>query len=304
MLRYFLAAQALRAFSINEGTRKLYRKVGNVVGGRKRAAGLPDHYLTRADGNLRIVEERGLIRDGMRVMEIGTGWAHWEALFVRCFYDVEAVLMDVWDNRQFGGFLRYASELQERLPDLGRPAAQTNKAHKVLDRVLACSSFEEVYDALSFRYALGVEEAYRNVADGSLDLIFSSDVLEHVPASQARPMLEQHHRMLKPGGATAHQIVMTDHLCIYDRKVHPKNYLRYGDRTWGLLYANEVQYINRLQMSDWQQDFEAAGLEVETIVRTKADLTGMRIAKQFAHLDREVLEVAVVSMIGRKPVAN
>jgi hypothetical protein len=30
----------------------------------------------------------------------------------------------------------------------------------------------------------------------------------------------------------------------------------------------------------------------------------MRIAKQFAHLDREVLEVAVLTMIGRKPVVN
>jgi len=300
MLRYVLAAQALRAFSINDSTKSLYRKFGNLVGSRNRARGLPAHYLARANSNLRILEERNLIKNGAKVMEIGTGWAHWEALFIRCFYDVTTVAMDVWDNRQFSGFIRFATELNERLGELDRPAEQVEHARGVLDRVLACASFEAVYEALSFRYVLGVEHAYQSIADGTLDLIFSSDVLEHVPASATLGMLQQHHRMLKPGGATAHQIVMTDHLRIYDRSVHPKNYLRYSDRTWQLLFANDVQYINRLQVNDWQRLFLAGGFKVETIVRNTTDLSGLPLAEQFKSAPAEDLEVAVVSMIGRK----
>src|SRR4051812_5078137 len=117
MLRYILAAQALRLFSLNAATKRLYRALGNRIGGRGRKRGLPGHYLSRADGNLAQLERAGGIRDGLQLMEIGTGWAHWEALFVRCFYDVRVVLMDVWDNRQFGGFLAYAAELERRLDE-------------------------------------------------------------------------------------------------------------------------------------------------------------------------------------------
>lgn len=302
MLRYFLAAQALRVFSINATTKRLYRSLGNVVGSRNRARGLPPHYLTRANSNLRILEERGLIRDGANVMEIGTGWAHWEALFVRCFYNVTTVAMDVWDNRQFSGFMRFAQELKVRLGELGRPDEQVERARRVLDKVESCKSFDEVYQALSFRYALGVEEAYNSVPDGTLDLIFSSDVLEHVPADQTQDMLRQHYRMLKPGGATAHQIVMTDHLRIYDRSVHPKNYLRYNETAWRLWFANDVQYINRLQMGQWRELFAASGFDVEAIIRDRVDLSGMRLAKRFAETAEQDSDVAVVSMIGRKPV--
>ncbi|MFY7744445.1 MAG: hypothetical protein ACOVQY_03415 [Erythrobacter sp.] len=42
--------------------------------------------MTRADQNLAFIEQHGGIRDGMKVLELGTGWVHWEALFLRAFY--------------------------------------------------------------------------------------------------------------------------------------------------------------------------------------------------------------------------
>ncbi|NNM75956.1 class I SAM-dependent methyltransferase [Sphingomonas sp. ID1715] len=300
MLRYIMAAQALRAFSINGTTKRLYRAIGNRVGGRARTQGLPSHYLSRADDNLSRLEAAGGIRDGMKVMEIGTGWAHWEALFVRSFYEVEAKLMDVWDNRQFGGFHRFATELLAKLDETKRTEQQKERARETLSRVIQCQSFPEVYDLLGFDYVIGVDEAYSSVPDGTLDVIFSSDVLEHVPASAVPDMLTQHYRMLKTGGVCSHQVVPSDHLCIYDKAVNNKNYLRYGDKSWNLFFANDVQYINRLQMSEWTGMYAAAGFSVDSTVVARVDISDLNIASKFRQLPDTDLPVTVFHLLARK----
>ena len=114
MLKYQLAAIALKAFSLNSATRKAYRWIGNRVGGKARSQWIKPSYLQRAHENLRFIEQRGAIADGMQLVELGTGWVHWESLFTRMFYDVKITLFDVWDNRQFGGFIHHAQQLRDR----------------------------------------------------------------------------------------------------------------------------------------------------------------------------------------------
>jgi cyclopropane fatty-acyl-phospholipid synthase-like methyltransferase len=302
MLQYVLAAQALKAFSLNGATKRLYRNLGNSLGGRSRERGLPAHYLSRADGNLAQLERSGAIRDGLRLMEIGTGWVHWEALFVRCFYDVSIVVMDVWDNRQFAGFKAYAAELGRRLDETQRSEDQKRRARHVLADVARCTSFDEAYDLLGFRYVIGVENAYGSIGDSELDAIFSSDVLEHVSASAIPEMSREHLRMLKPGGVSSHQVVPYDHLCIYDRRVNNKNYLRYDDTVWNRFFANDVQYVNRIQMSEWAHLFEEAGFEVECQPTCQVDVSSLKIADRFRRLPPSDLGVTVFHLMARKPI--
>jgi hypothetical protein len=301
MLQYVLAAQALKAFSLNGATKRLYRTLGNNLGGRARERGMPAHYLSRADRNLAQLERFGAIRDGLRLMEIGTGWVHWEALFLRCFYDVNVVLMDVWDNRQLGGFKAYAAELGRRLDETQRSEDQKRRARDVLGNVAGCTSFDEVYDLLGFRYIIGVENACAAIGDDELDAIFSSDVLEHIPASAIPQMCREHFRMLKPGGVSSHQVVPSDHLTIYDKQVNSKNYLRYDDTVWSLFFANDVQYVNRIQMSEWAHLLEEAGFEVECQPIASVDVSSLKIANRFKRLPQSDLGVTVFHLMARKP---
>ena len=301
MLQYVLAAQALKVFSLNGTTKRLYRTLGNTLGGRARERGMPAHYLARADQNLAQLERVGAIRDGLRLMEIGTGWVHWEALFLRCFYDVNVVLMDVWDNRQFGGFKAYAAELGRRLDETQRREDQKRRARDVLENVAKCTSFDEVYDLLGFRYVIGVENAYASIGDDELDGIFSSDVLEHIPASAIPQMCREHFRMLKPGAVSSHQVVPSDHLTIYDKQVNGKNYLRYDDTVWNLFFANDVQYVNRIQMSEWAHLLEEVGFEVECRPTACVDVSSLKIANRFKQLPPSDLGVTVFHLMGRKP---
>lgn len=303
MIKYQLAAVALKAFSLNSVTRKAYRKLGNVLGGKARSKAIKASYIQRAHENLRFIEERGGIADGMQLLELGTGWVHWESLFTRAFYDVRIILFDVWDNRQFDGFQHYARQLRERMAaEVDRDPAAIARAEALLDQVLACRSFDEVYALLGFTYLIDPEGSLKAIPDHTVDLMISSDVLEHVPSASVPTLARDLHRVLKPGGRSSNQIVFADHLCIYDRSVHPKNLLRYSKTAWKLLYGNVVQYVNRLQPSDFRDAFRNAGLTIvdEQVVES-CNIDTVRVDRAFAHYSRDDLAVMVNRLMVENP---
>src|SRR5262245_41296508 len=101
MIKYIATAGALKVFSRGPAMQRLYRRLGNRFGGSRRSSGpMPAYYAERVKRILRLLREHPLVKDGDRIIELGTGWLHWEALTLRLFYDIEAVLYDVWDNRQ------------------------------------------------------------------------------------------------------------------------------------------------------------------------------------------------------------
>src|SRR5436309_143714 len=122
MLRYHLAALTLKALSSNDVTRRFYREVlGNGLGARRRRrAGLDPWQVEKAQLLLDLVARHGGLRDGMRVLDLGTGWVHFYALMVRLAFDVRVTMVDVWDNRQFDAcqhvFAQLAADLDRRFP--------------------------------------------------------------------------------------------------------------------------------------------------------------------------------------------
>lgn len=303
MLRYLAAATALRLFSVNQTTRRGYRALGNFVGEQGRKTAVKGHYVQRAQENLEFVESLEAIADGMVVMELGTGWVHWEALFTRAFYEVELLLFDVWDNRQFDGFIRYAGHLRDYL--IANPTYRPERRERaiaLLDRVLSCDGFETVYGVLGAKYIIDPEGSLEQIGEASVDLVVSSDVLEHVDANAVPVLARDLFRILRHGGVAAHQIVEADHLRIYDSAVHPKQYLRYSDAQWGLLFQNKVQYINRLQHSDYVAAFSAAGFDIiGSGIHTRCDSATLKVAERFQHYSRDDLDATVTRLGARKP---
>ncbi len=99
--------------------------------------------------------------------------------------------------------------------------------------------------------------SFEQFQDNSFNCVFSFHVLEHVKEFEEK--VEDIYRILKPGGHSIHQIGIDDHHTHYDKRESPKNYLQYSERTWKLFFENDVQYINRAQMSDWLDLFEKQG---------------------------------------------
>src|SRR5437667_6192452 len=156
MVKYVTTAVALKCFSSGPLMRSLYRRLGNTVGNKRRSSeAMPDYYPDRIKRMLRLQRQHNIVRSGDRIIELGTGWLHWEALTLRLFYDIEAVLFDVWDNRQLGAVKNYLRQLRPMLnDDFELSVTALKRAQTLIDEILKVNSFAELYELLGFEYVV------------------------------------------------------------------------------------------------------------------------------------------------------
>jgi SAM-dependent methyltransferase len=155
-----------------------------------------------------------------RLLEIGTGWLHWESTIIRLFYDVEITLFDFWDNRQFGAFQQYFGQLEDIIDrELDMDPMQHERVHGLLRGISKASSFDDVYNLLGFQYVINPSGTFKQFQDESFALIFSCNVLEHVDRDILPEFVRDFYRLLKPRGYSIQQIDLGDHLSYYDQSV-------------------------------------------------------------------------------------
>ena len=301
MLKYCLSAAALRAFSFSPLTRRMYRQLGNTWGARKRSAGrMPAYYPARINRMLRIARTYGAPKDGDRLIELGTGWLHWEAITTRLFFDVRCTLFDVWDNRQIDGLKNYLGQLDGLIDQLDASQARRARARQLISKINAVRNYPELYDLLSFEYVLDQRGNLSKFRPESFDVAVSAGVLEHIYAKDAPAYVNGIAALLKPGGYSIHSINIRDHLYQYDRSVSRKQYLRYPPWIWGLCFENDVQYINRIQRPEWRGLFEEAGLAIVEEEVESEDLSGLRIAASYSHYAEADLRCGGLKLVHRK----
>lgn len=304
MLRYIAAAGALKLFSANRLTRQFYRYLSNTAGaGRRGRVGLPDVYVERAGDVIAQVRKRDMVHSGDSILELGTGWLHWEATILRLFYDVEASIFDVCDNRQFNVFQRYfadfGSVIEREIPMSDYEAA---RARGFLAELARAQSFEQVYRLLGHRYVVNPQGDLSCFHDNQFSFVVSCSVLEHVDANIIPTFVEGCYRVLKPGGYTLHLIDLSDHLAHYDiDRICHKNYIRYSDATWCRFFQNQVQYFNRVQPREWLSHFASAGFKLVQERRNTINLDGVAISSKYSDMDPGDLACSAMNVIYRKP---
>ncbi len=302
MLRYIIAATCLKMFSSTPRTRRLYREIGNTLGARKRSRGLiPKYYFARVNRMLELNRRYRILQGGCKFLELGTGWLHWESITCRLFFDVDCTLYDVWDNRQLSGLKNYLFQFDTMLKDLNAEETQLDRAHQLITKILEVRDFEELYQLLGFEYIIDESGKLKQFEDASFDIVVSGGVMEHIPASFVSEFVDNIARVLRPGGYSFHSINLRDHLYQYDITVSPKQYLRYSDRAWKQWFENDVQYINKIQRSDWLMLFEKAGLElIEEQIDTE-DISSLRVAKAYQKYNESDVRCCGLRLLHRKP---
>jgi hypothetical protein len=97
---------------------------------------------------------------------------------------------------------------------------------------------------------------------------------------------------------------MKDHYSYGDTSISPFNFLKFGDRAWGLVNSS-LHYQNRLRRSDYLRLVEGAGLTIvddEHGEPSQADLetvAGLRRGRRFAGYDERDLAVREVHLVAR-----
>jgi predicted SAM-dependent methyltransferase len=304
-MRYRAAALALQAFSANNVTRWCYRRLGDLRN-RMERPGQPilQKYYFRTENFLRMLRRHGALRPGMRFLEMGTGWVHWEATMVRNEVAAHGVLYDVWDNRSLPRFRNYVRQLAD--PAVRARLGLTAPAGAALmAQVAQVQDFTEAYRLCDFEYVVDPEGLMRSLPEESFDLIVSSDVGEHLPRAAVADILRRSFALLKPGGIAYHQIVLTDHLGIYARNIHPKEYLRFDRETYDRRYGNAIQYINLIQIPEWRALFTESGFEIVEMERIgMSDLSNLPVHPAWRDVSAEDLSCTVVQFLLRRPAES
>ena len=119
-------------------------------------------------------------------------------------------------------------------------------------------------------YRSPVDAAHTDIAADSIDIIFSNNVLEHVPLSSILPIFQECCRTLKPGGLCDFVIDYQDHWSYFDRSIGIYNFLHYDESNWRK-WNPSLHFQNRLRHCDFTNLIETSGLSIDEAIAFSAN---------------------------------
>ncbi|MCO6414990.1 class I SAM-dependent methyltransferase [Siccirubricoccus sp. KC 17139] len=138
-------------------------------------------------------------------------------------------------------------------------AAATGRLHGVMSPDLSgCADRAAVLARSHARLLIGGPAALSAIPDGSVDLVVSEAVLEHVRREDLAPLMAQLRRVTAPDGLGLHTVDFQDHLG------GGLQHLRFSDQFWASpLVGRAGIYVNRLGLSAMASRFRRAGFAVQ-----------------------------------------
>jgi SAM-dependent methyltransferase len=267
-----------------------------------------DESVHRALEIVQLIREAGRDPFNGVYVEIGTGWRPFLPFLLRLLGADRIITFDV--NRWLTE--AYAQEtfqaLESRLPaiaeQLGLGVSDLQKRYQVAAR----RSKEGLLQAFEVEYRCPADARRTGLANGSVDFVCSSNVLEHVPPEILREIHEESIRILRPGGLAVHRFNPGDHASHIDSSATAVNFLRYSGRQWHWYGGSGLGYHNRLRCIQHQSLLEAAEFSV-LIKRVRIDsasVDAIRSGKQTVHPDfagflPEELAADYMWLVGMRP---
>jgi Methyltransferase domain len=233
---------------------------------------------------------------GFTAVDLGTGW--YPVLAVGAYLcgarkvwtiDIDPLLRRVQMKRMFELFLNYADrgELQRQLPRLKpeRVAALRSAAEHVQSMAPA-----EILAQLNIE-VLVRDAQNTGLPDNSVDLFFSTGVLEYIPEPVLRGIFTEFRRVASATAAMSHWISTIDQFHYFDKRLTPFNYLKYTSKQWRYLNS-PLTWQSRLRICDYRRLMNESGFRVvKEIVENgkEKDLDSIKTAPEFERYTREEL---------------
>lgn len=251
----------------------------------------------------------GVGLSGTRLLEMGTGWY---PTFPFCLYLGGAAYVhtvDVKRHLRADLTLACAEHLARHTATIaeysGRAETEIEAARAALVHALRRDASLEDASGGVISYRAPGDAAATGLPPGSVDVVFSNSVLEHVPGPVIAACLAEARRILRPRGLVFHSVNCGDHYAYVDRSIDQLHYLRYSDREWQR-WNNAFLYQNRLRAEDFTRMARDAGFTIELDLsrvtpERLAQLDATPVHAQFARYTREQLAITCIDFIGRKP---
>ncbi|MQX36370.1 methyltransferase domain-containing protein [Roseospira navarrensis] len=224
------------------------------------------------------VSARGRLSDGYTVIELGPGDSVLSAAAAAASGAGASILIDAGDfaTRDPALFHRF----DDRLAARGEPRLG----------LAGLGDFAAILERLNARYLTQGLASLQSLPDASVDLIWSSVVLEHVPRAEFDAMAREMRRVLKPTGMMSHAIDLRDHLG------GGLNNLRFSHARWeSPAWRSAGFYTNRLSQAEILAAFTAAGFDHEILGETRwpaPPIPRRKLAKDFRDRGDDALTLA------------
>jgi SAM-dependent methyltransferase len=190
------------------------------------------------------------------VYEFGAGWDLTGPLVLWALGVERQIIVDVRRNARTGLVAHTLGRLDELHDTFERALARPLRRPGGPLRSLA-----ELEPRFGIRYLAPADARATGLPAASIDLVTSTNTLEHIPVDGLPLLLRECRRLLRPDGVMSVRIDMRDHFADSDPAVSPYNFLRFSEKRWRLLNPR-LLYQNRLRRSDYLALLAAAGLEV------------------------------------------
>jgi SAM-dependent methyltransferase len=183
---------------------------------------------------------------GAVILEIGPGDSIASAVIAKAHGVARSYLVDVGSFAidDVGFYQMLAVSLKQRgllSPDLSQ-----------------ATSFEDVLQQCNAEYMTNGLLSLKSIPSGSIDLIWSHSVLEHVRKHELADVLKELKRILKPNGFASHNIDFQDHLA------GALNNLRFSESMWeSPLFSRSGFYTNRIPAFTMHRMFRDVGFNIE-----------------------------------------
>jgi SAM-dependent methyltransferase len=228
-----------------------------------------DLHLTPALKMLaRLRDLRGFAPADRAVLEIGAGWNPVVGVLFSLLGARRVVLLDVRRFLTRAGVRDVLDQMTAALPGIAE--ATTTDADALSARLRAMAAAESPAGALAaggIEYLAPARAEATGLPDGSIDLVYSTCVLEHVPAADLPEQFRETARILAPGGLAYHIVDFSDHFAHGDPSLPRLNFLRYGDRTWRWIGQHRLFHLNRLRAPEVERLATGAGLRIVHVER-------------------------------------
>lgn len=227
--------------------------------------------------------------DGRTVLELGPGDSVATAVIARA-HGARAILVDA------GPFasqdVAVYRTLGERLRDAGLDAPDLTGA-RTLDDVLAACGAEYLTEGL---------RSLRAIPDGSVDLVLSQAVLEHVRVDEFMATMRELARILTTTGVASHRVDLRDHLG------GSLDNLRIPSSIWERpAIVRSGFYTNRMSMQEMVECFASTHGVVDATVRSqwaRPPIGRRRLAAEFRDRTDDDLRVAGFDVLLRHADAS
>lgn len=222
--------------------------------------------------------------DRVTLLEFGAGWDLYANLLYYCMGVEHQIAIDIRRWARAEAINAVIAHLQSDPPPGHVRLPSIPVRHDHLE--------EDLQRIYGIRYLAPFDARDTGFEAGSVDLIVTTSVLEHIPADVCRSIMNECRRVIRPDGLVSHAVDYSDHYAHTDPGITCYNYLRFDDRAWQA-YNPGIHYQNRLRTADFRAMFGDTGFDVAEAIEWRGleeEFAATLIHPMFAELDPEALK--------------